>query len=125
VRERIAHLERLQKDRKISQIQRIIADVGSLKSSDLRADSALISMVLHHADDPAGVLCNVRRLLPARARAVVAEFHPQGPCEQGAPREFRLAPEQVQVWCEAAGFKVLDYRRQNPEHYMFVMERAA
>ena len=62
---------------------------------------------------------------PAGARAVVAEFHPQGPCEQGAPREFRLAPEQVQAWCEAAGFNVLDFRRQSPEHYMFAVERAA
>ena len=124
-RDALAHLERLQKERNISQIQRIAADVGTLKSGDLHADSALISMVLHHADDPAGVLRNVHRLLPAPARAVVAEFHPQGPCEQGAPREFRLAPEQVQAWCEAAGFKVLDYRRQSPEHYMFVVERAA
>lgn len=124
-REALAHLERLQKERKISQIQRIVADVGTFDSGELQVDSALISMVLHHADDPSGVLCNVQRLLPARARAVVAEFHPQGPCEQGAPREFRLAPEQVQAWCEAAGFKVLDYRRQSPEHYMFVLERAA
>ena len=81
--------------------------------------------MLHHADDPAGVLGNVHRLLAPCARAVVAEFHPQGPCEQGAPREFRLAPEQVRAWYEAAGFAVLEYRRQSPEHYMFVVERAA
>lgn len=124
-REALAHLERLQNQKNISQIHRIIADVGTLQSGDLHADKALISMVLHHADDPAAVLGNVHRLLPPRARAVVAEFHPEGPCEQGAPREFRLTPEQVRGWCEAAGFKVLDYRRQSPEHYMFVMERAA
>ncbi|MGA2566468.1 MAG: methyltransferase domain-containing protein [Pseudolabrys sp.] len=124
-RDALAHLERLQKERNIQQIRRMAADVGTLESSDLHPDSALISMVLHHADDPAGVLRNVHRLLPARARAVVAEFHPQGPCEQGAPPEFRLAPEQVQAWCEAAGFTVLEYRRQSPEHYMLVMQRAA
>jgi ubiquinone/menaquinone biosynthesis C-methylase UbiE len=124
-REALAHLERLQKERNISQIQRIAADVGTLNSGDLHADSALVAMVLHHADDPAGVLGNVHRLLAPCARAVVAEFHPQGPCEQGAPREFRLAPEQVRAWYEAAGFAVLEYRRQSPEHYMFVVERAA
>jgi ubiquinone/menaquinone biosynthesis C-methylase UbiE len=123
-REALAHLERLQNERKISQIRRMAADIGTLRNGDLQPDAALISMVLHHADDPLGVLRSVHRLLPPRARAVVAEFHPQGPCEQGAPREFRLAPEQVQAWCESAGFSVLDYRRQSPEHYMFVAERA-
>lgn len=124
-RDALAHLERLQKERKLVQIRRIAGDVGTLKSDDLKPDSALVSMVLHHADHPAGVLCNVQRLLPPQARAVVVEFHPDGPCKQGAPREFRLAPEQVQAWCEAAGFTVLDYRRQSPEHYMLVVERAA
>ena len=124
-REALAHLERLQAQRKVSQIRPMVADVGTLAGGELQPDSALISMVLHHADDPAGLLRNVHRLLPTRARAVVAEFHPQGPCEQGAPREFRLTPEDVQAWCEAAGFNVLDYRRQSPEHYMFVVERAA
>ncbi len=123
--EALAHLERLQKQKNISQIEQIVADVGTLQSGDLHADKALISMILHHADDPAGVLGNVHRLLPPGARAVVAEFHPDGPCQQGAPREFRLAPEQVREWCEAAGFKMLGYRRQSPEHYMFVVERAA
>jgi ubiquinone/menaquinone biosynthesis C-methylase UbiE len=120
----LAHLQRLQQERKISQIQRVVADVGTLQGDGLRADAALISMVLHHADDPAGLLRNVHRLLPPHARAVVAEFHPQGPCEHGAPREHRLPPEQVRAWCEAAGFKVLDYRRQSPETYMLVAERA-
>ena len=124
-RDALAYLERLQQQRKLAQIQRIAADVGTLKSGDVHADSALVTMILHHADEPAGVLCNVQRLLPPHARAVVAEFHPDGPCEQGAPREFRLAPQQVQAWCEAAGFSVLDYRRQSPEHYMLVVERAA
>jgi SAM-dependent methyltransferase len=67
-RDALAHLERLQKERNIQQIQRMAADVGTLENGDLHPDSALISMVLHHADDPAGVLRNVHRLLPARAR---------------------------------------------------------
>ncbi len=124
-RDALAHLQRLQQERKISHIRRMVADVGTLEADDMRADCALVSMVLHHADDPAGVLRSVHRLLPPRARAVVAEFHPEGPCEQGAPREFRLAPEKVQEWCEAAGFTVQDYRRQSPECYMLVAERAA
>jgi ubiquinone/menaquinone biosynthesis C-methylase UbiE len=120
----LAYLERVQKERNISHIRRLVADVSTLEKCDLHADSALITMVLHHAEDPIGVLRNVHRLLPPRALAVVAEFHPQGPCEQGPPRTARLAPEQVQTWCEVAGFHVLDYRRQGREHYMLVVERS-
>jgi SAM-dependent methyltransferase len=76
---------------------------------------------LRHADDPAGLLRNVARLLRVGARVAVAEFHPDGPCEVGAPRERRLAPERVWAWCEAAGFDRPDYHRQSPEHYFFTM----
>jgi ubiquinone/menaquinone biosynthesis C-methylase UbiE len=122
-RDALAHLERIQKERKLPQIRRVAADIGTLTRYDAQADSALVTMVLHHADDPGGVMRNVGQLLPPRARVVVAEFHPEGPCEAGAPREHRLTPEQVQAWCEAAGFKVLDYRRQSAEHYMLVAQR--
>lgn len=123
-REALAHLERVQEERNIAQIRSIAGDVGTLTRQDVAADSALVTMVLHHADDPAAVLRHVRQLMPLHARVVVAEFHPQGPCEGGAPREHRLAPEEVQAWCEAAGFKVLDYRRQSAEHYMLLAEAA-
>ncbi|HEX8010225.1 MAG TPA: methyltransferase domain-containing protein [Casimicrobiaceae bacterium] len=122
--EALAHLERRQKERGLSQIRPLIADAATLTCDSLRADSALVTMVLHHADDPAGILRNLYRLLPLGAVIVVAEFHPEGPCEHGAPRAVRLAPAQVQAWCEAAGFHVLDYGRQSPEHYMLVAERA-
>jgi ubiquinone/menaquinone biosynthesis C-methylase UbiE len=123
-REALAHLERAQEERNIAQIRRVAGDVGSLTREDVAADSALVTMVLHHADDPAAVLRHVRQLMPLHARVVVAEFHPQGPCEGGAPREHRLAPEEVRAWCEAAGFKVLDFQRQSAEHYMLLAEAA-
>lgn len=118
--EALAYLKRRQEERKIAQIRRLVADAGMLEKVDIHVGSALITMVLHHAEDPKGILRNVHRLLPPSALAVVAEFHPEGPCEQGAPREFRLAPDKVRAWCEATGFRVIDYRRQSPEHYMFV-----
>ena len=122
--EALAHLERLQRERGVSQVRRLVADAATLDGEDLEANRALCTMVLHHADDAAALLRNLYRLLPPHSRIVVAEFHPQGPCEVGAPREHRLAPEQVQAWCEDAGFRVLDMRRQTPEHYMLVAERA-
>jgi ubiquinone/menaquinone biosynthesis C-methylase UbiE len=121
--EALSHLERLQHERGILQIRRIVADAATFEQADLGADSALISMVLHHAEDPPGILSNVARLLRPGALAVVAEFHPEGPWEQGPPRAHRLRPEQVQAWAEAAGFLTLSYRRQTPEHYMVLVQK--
>ena len=122
--EALAHLERLQKQRAATQIHRIVADAAALSPSGLSAQSALIAMVLHHAKDPAGILSSVARLLPPGALAVVAEFHPEGPCEQGPPADHRIDPERIRAWSEDAGFAVLDYRRQSPEHYMVLLRRA-
>jgi ubiquinone/menaquinone biosynthesis C-methylase UbiE len=122
--EALQYLEHLQETRGIRHIRRIAADAATLEPTDLRPGSALITMVLHHAADPAGILRNVARLLPAGAPAVIGEFDPEGPCEVGAPRAHRLAPEQVKAWCTDAGFSVLDCRHQTPEHYMLLVRRA-
>lgn len=119
----LAYLERLKRERGVTQIQGIVGDATTLDPGALRPDSALVTMVLHHTDDPPGILANVARLLPAGALAVVAEFHPEGPCEQGPPQSERLPPEQVREWCEAAGFEALTYQRQTPEHYMWIVQR--
>ena len=121
--EALAHLEFLQKERGITHIRRLVADAAALELANLRPDLALITMVLHHAEDPAGILRSVARLLSPGALAVVAEFHPDGPCEQGPPRSHRLTSEQVQTWCKAAGFLTLSERRQTPEHYMLLVQR--
>lgn len=117
------YLERLQNERGVRQIQRVVGDARTLEPGTLQPDSALVTMVLHHTDDPPGILSNVARLLPTGALAVVAEFDPEGPCEVGPPRTERLSSEQVRAWCEDAGFEVLSYRRQTPEHYMWILRR--
>ena len=119
----LAYLARLQSARGVAQISRIVADATTLDIEGRRPDSALITMVLHHADDPKGILSNVARLLPSGARAVVGEFHPEGPCEHGPPQAERIAPEQIQAWCEAAGFAVLAYRRQAQEYFFTSLQR--
>ena len=121
--EALAYLGRLQQERGVAHIQRVVADAATMERGTLSPDSALVTMVLHHTDDPPGLLANVARLLPAGALAVVAEFHPDGPCKLGPPKTQRVSPEQVRAWSEAAGFTVLTYREQTPEHYMWVVER--
>jgi len=119
----LAHLARLQKERGVANIERLVGDAATLDLHGRRVDSALISMVLHHTDDPAGILRNVARALRPGGLAVVAEFHPDGPCDGGPPRQHRLAPHQVRTWCEAAGLLLLNDRRQSPEHYMMLAQR--
>lgn len=121
----LSHLVRRQTERGISQIRTLVADVATLEGDGLHADSALVTMVLHHVEDPVVILRNLYRLLPPAARIVVSEFHPEGPCEKGAPQSVRIAPARAKAWCESAGFRVREYRRQDPEHYMLVAERAA
>ena len=121
----LAFLARLQAERGCRQITRIHADAAELESVETPADSALVTLVLHHAEDPQGILRSVHRLLRPGGLALIGEFHPDGPCKIGAPKQYRLAPDTVQGWCESAGFAIASHRRQTPEHYRLVVRRPA
>ncbi len=122
--EALAYLQRLQTERHIANIKSFVADAATLDLPGVALDAALVAMVLHHTDDPPGIMRNVARLLKPNGLAVIAEFHPDGPCEHGPPRDHRLTFEQVRTWCQAAGLSPLSERRQSPEHYMVLVRRA-
>ena len=119
----LAYLEALRKERGVAQIRTIVADAGKLDGTGLTPASALITMVLHHTDDPAGIVRTVAQMLPAAAPVAIGEFDPDGPCKVGPPRASRLARDKVQAWCKAAGLTVLRVEQQTPEHYLVVAER--
>jgi ubiquinone/menaquinone biosynthesis C-methylase UbiE len=121
----LAYLERLQSERGVAQIERMAVDVAALDPADIRANAALVTMVLHHADDPVAILRAVARCLPPDAPVVVGEFHPEGPCTSGPPRDHRLSPEAIKKWCQQVGLPVVGYSRQTPEHYMLIAKRHA
>lgn len=123
--EALAYLERLQRAEGITQIQRIVADAANVSADAIDAHAALVTMVLHHTDDPPAVLHSVTRMVAPGDRVVVAEFHPDGPGESGPPREHRLWPDAVADWCRAAGLRLVADRRQTAEHYMLLLERCA
>jgi ubiquinone/menaquinone biosynthesis C-methylase UbiE len=123
--EALAYLQRLRTEQGVFQIEPIAADATTLQSIDSPADCALVTMVLHHAEDPAALLRNVRRLLRAGGRIVIGDFHPDGPGKVGAPKAHRIAPEIVKEWCRLAGLTVVDELRQTPEHYIVIAERRA
>jgi ubiquinone/menaquinone biosynthesis C-methylase UbiE len=118
-------LAELQHMQGIAQIRRIVADAATMAPLSDHIDAALVTMLLHHCEDPAALLRNVSRLLPVGARAVVAEFDPRGQCLVGPPRQERLEPDQVRAWCEAAGLQVLWDRRQPPEYYTLLVARGS
>ncbi|MBX6377817.1 MAG: class I SAM-dependent methyltransferase, partial [Clostridia bacterium] len=121
--EAVARLRQALAEQPAPQVRPLVADVTQLDTLPRRPDAALVTMMLHHADDGPAVLGAVARLLPPGGRCVVAEFHPAGPCQVGPPREHRLAPDVVRRWCVDAGFTVLEEWRQSSEHYALLLER--
>ncbi len=121
----LEYLERLKAKRGIVHIRTMAVDAATWDGAGCRADSVLVTMVLHHTDDPAGILANVARLVPLGAPVVIGEFDPEGPCEVGPPRQSRLAAEKLLTWCASAGLAVQRHSNQTPEHYLVVTERRA
>lgn len=119
----LAYLEKLQQERGVAQIARIAADAATVALPGPPADAALVTMVLHHSDAPEAIVAHLHDLLRPGARLLIGEFHPEGPCEIGVKRERRIAPERIEAWCDEAGFEIVEYRRQTPEHYMMLVER--
>jgi ubiquinone/menaquinone biosynthesis C-methylase UbiE len=77
--EALAYLDSLQRAEDISWIVRVVADAAVDQLPTELVDAALVTMVLHHTDDPPAVVRNVVRGLRPGARVVVAEFHPDVP----------------------------------------------
>jgi ubiquinone/menaquinone biosynthesis C-methylase UbiE len=120
----LAYLEQLEAEQGLPQIRRIVADAADPFPLDGAVNAALVTMMLHHAEAPGRLLRNVAGLLPAGARVVVAEFHPDCDCAVGPPRAHRIPPEQAEAWCREAGLVPLSYQRQTEEHYMLLLERS-
>ena len=121
--ETLPYLERLRTDEGLAWVRPLIGETTELDLGAERIDAALVTMMLHHADDPAGLLRNVAGWLASGVRAVVAEFDPTGPGTSSPPLDHRVTPEQAQRWCEAAGLSVVERCQQTPEHYMLLVQR--
>ncbi|HWI62095.1 MAG TPA: methyltransferase domain-containing protein [Symbiobacteriaceae bacterium] len=102
----------------------IVADAAEVHTLGVKAEAAVVTLLLHIVDDPAAVVRSVASALVPGGCVVFAEFHPDGPCAEGARREKRISPETVALWCAAAGLKVEQTKRQSPEHYL-VLARIA
>ena len=65
----------------IGQVSVRLADMYRLPLPDGSFDTAVLQMVLHYAEDPAGVLAEAARVLAPGGRLVVADLAPHGPTE--------------------------------------------
>lgn len=114
--------ERLRRD-DLTNVRCVVADVLQFSVEDDAVSAVLLAMMLHHSDDPAALIGRLALLLPVGARAVIAEFHPDGPAQSGPPRDARIAPEHIEQWIQQAGLRAVDYTRQSEEHYMLTVHR--
>lgn len=121
--EALSYLQAQVQQNAVTNVRCLVADVCSLHLDDEWVSAALLSMILHHRDDPVTLVGHVATLLPSGARVVIAEFHPDGPARSGPPRDARLAPELLEQWCRKAKLHVLHYNRQSDEHYMLTAQR--
>ena len=91
------------------------------------ADRVGAEGVVYAVDRSAEALAYLERLQHERGigqiQRIVAEFDPDGPCAFGPPQAERVASDQVRAWCEAAGFSIISFRQQTPEHYRFIVCR--
>ena len=104
----------------LRQIRPHRADVRDLPAHWLEVRGGLLTMMLHHDDDPAGVLDAAGRALPG-APLVVAEFDPAGPCRVGPPAEARLGPEALDALARRVGRRMLAVQPQSPEHWFALL----
>ncbi len=88
----------------ISNVEKVLSRETNVPLPDGCADAALLSNVLHEAEDPAALLAEARRLVRPGGRLLVVEWvrreTPVGP-----PVEERLDPEPVRRMAEGAGWR--------------------
>jgi ubiquinone/menaquinone biosynthesis C-methylase UbiE len=120
--EALAYLQGLLRHNQVN-VRCIVADILQFALKDEQVSAVLLSMMLHHSDEPAALIGKLPNLLSPESWAVIAEFHPDGPACSGPPRNVRLSPEHLEQWCQQAGLHVMQYMRQSEEHYMLTVHR--
>jgi len=104
----------------LDQVRPHRADVRELPVAWASARGGLLTMMLHHDDDPLSVLQAAGRALPG-VPLLVAEFDPAGPCRVGPPASARLGPDEVRRLAAEVGRQAGPPVRQSPEHWFTVL----
>lgn len=118
----LRYLRREMADQGVENVRPVVTDAEALALRFSQPVGVLAAFVLHHTDDPARVLAELGRALPAGSRVLVVEYHPDAPGEVGPPPEHRIAPAEIREWLAAGGFEVVR-RRDHPEEKYSLLAR--
>lgn len=89
---------------------------------DEPVQKGLLTYVLHHDDDPAGlVMALADGVFTAGGLLAVCEYDPEAPGEVGPPLSERLSPQQVLTWLSNAGFAFVEKLDLADEQYGFIL----
>lgn len=116
----LAYLAAQQALRGVTHIRRVVADARAFTPAELgvdRIDGVLLTHMLHHDDDPRGIVAHLGAVLPPGTPVIVAEYDPAGPGDHGPPLDHRLPPERLADWLRQAGFAVDRTWAQADEQY--------
>jgi ubiquinone/menaquinone biosynthesis C-methylase UbiE len=116
----IQYLKQLLQQQKVRNVIPVISDIQAYTPIE-PVSAALLTMVLHHEENPIRLLQKLASFLVPNGRAVIAEFHPDGPILGGPPQEHRIAPEQLSQWLASTDLTEAGYERQSDEHYMLTV----
>ena len=126
-KEGIDHLSNHIKEKKIKNIQPILADATKkIPVKNLSIDSCLLSTVLHDfilEKTEVGVLNEIHRVLKPAGRFAVIEFKKIA-SKPGPPIEIRITPEQVEKKVTPYGFQLLKTIEIGEFNYLSLFEKA-
>ncbi len=92
-------------------------DLFSLPLEAEMADVACLHQVLHFLADPGAAIAEAARLLAPGGRLIISDFAPhelEFLREEHAHRRLGFSDEEVKVWCEACGLRLLQTETLSP-----------
>ena len=121
--EKISTLQDAVQEAKLSNVEaEVIGEGKELPIQNESVEGVMLSMVLHHVDDPAFVLSEARRILKRNGWLAVVELHKREDVE-GHPLEERLDEADANVLLTEQEFRSRGRHDLDGRHYLLVAKK--
>ena len=121
--EKISTLQDAVQEAKLSNVEaEVIGEGKELPIRNESVEGVMLSMVLHHVDDPAFVLSEARRILKRNGWLAVVELHKREDVE-GHPLEERLDEADANVLLTEQEFRSRGRHDLDGRHYLLVAKK--
>ena len=121
--EKISTLRDAVQEAKLSNVEaEVIGEGSELSLQNESVEGVMLSMVLHHVDDPAFVLSEARRILKRNGWLAVVELHKRDDVE-GHPLEERLDEADANVLISDQDFRSHGRHDLDGRHYLLVARK--